>query len=83
MKSTKIEVVKTSTLLAKSFTSFMQYFSISGTPGVGKSSLSSLLAEKTNLKYFDISKFAIEHECIKEYDDEYKSSVLNEDKVRY
>ncbi|NJE12046.1 adenylate kinase family protein [Thermococcus sp. LS2] len=34
---------------------------VSGTPGVGKTTVAKLLAEKLGYKYVDIKKFAIEH----------------------
>lgn len=55
------------------------YFS--GTPGVGKSLMSRMLSEKTGLKWLDVSKLAIENECLDEYDEVYQCSVLDEDKV--
>lgn len=52
-----------------------------GTPGVGKSLMSRMLSEKTGLKWLDVSKLAIENECLDEYDEVYQCSVLDEEKV--
>lgn len=57
------------------------YLYFSGTPGVGKSLMSRMLSEKTGLKWLDVSKLAIENECLDEYDEVYQCSVLDEDKV--
>lgn len=54
---------------------------ILGTPGVGKSLMSRILAEKTKLTWIDVSKFAIEKECLEEYDEVYQCPILDEDKV--
>lgn len=52
-----------------------------GTPGVGKSTLCKLVAETCGLQWIDISKKALEENCLDEYDEEYQCPVLNEDKV--
>nr|XP_012141875.1 PREDICTED: adenylate kinase isoenzyme 6 isoform X3 [Megachile rotundata] len=54
---------------------------ITGTPGVGKSLMSRILSEKTQLTWIDVSKFAIEKECLEEYDEIYQCPILDEDKV--
>ncbi|XP_072749689.1 adenylate kinase isoenzyme 6 [Anoplolepis gracilipes] len=54
---------------------------ITGTPGVGKSLMSRMLSEKTGLKWLDVSKLAIENECLNEYDEVYQCSVLDEEKL--
>lgn len=54
---------------------------ITGTPGVGKSTLCKTLAELTGLQWLEISKIAKEHNCLEEYDEEYKCPVLDEDKL--
>lgn len=48
---------------------------------MGKSLMSSMLSQKTGLEWLDVSKLAIENECLDEYDEEYQCSVLDEDKV--
>lgn len=52
-----------------------------GTPGVGKSTLSRILAEKTKYAWREVSKLAEEYNCLDEYDPEYQCPFLNEDKV--
>ncbi|XP_077299312.1 adenylate kinase isoenzyme 6 [Arctopsyche grandis] len=54
---------------------------ITGTPGVGKSTLCKKLAKKTGLVWQDISKIAKDQNCIQEYDEVYETSVLDEDKL--
>ncbi|XP_043279688.1 adenylate kinase isoenzyme 6 [Venturia canescens] len=54
---------------------------ITGTPGVGKSTLARQLAERTDLVWREVGKLALENECFEEYDEHYKCSVLDEDKL--
>jgi len=54
---------------------------ISGTPGVGKSSLASLLVEKSGFTWIGVGQFAKEHDCLGDWDEEYQSHDLNEDKL--
>merc|ERR1740128_1291969 len=54
---------------------------ISGTPGVGKSSLASMIADKSNLTWMNIGDFAKEHGCLGEWDEEYQCNDLDEDKL--
>ncbi|XP_001604028.1 adenylate kinase isoenzyme 6 [Nasonia vitripennis] len=54
---------------------------VTGTPGVGKSELSRLLAERTGFGWLDVSKLAIEHKCLESFDEEYQCPVLDEDKL--
>ncbi|KAK3923702.1 Adenylate kinase isoenzyme 6 [Frankliniella fusca] len=54
---------------------------ITGTPGTGKSSLSQQLAEKTGYEWLEVSKLAKDWDCISSFDEEYQSSVLDEDKL--
>ena len=54
---------------------------LTGTPGVGKSTLCKELVKVTDFDWIDVSKFAIEHDCIFEVDNEFKCSVIDEDKV--
>ncbi|XP_063980372.1 adenylate kinase isoenzyme 6 [Diachasmimorpha longicaudata] len=54
---------------------------ITGTPGVGKSTMAQKLAQKTGLIWRDVSKLAIDNECLEEYDEVYKCPVLDEDKL--
>lgn len=54
---------------------------VTGTPGTGKTSLSSSLAEKLHLAVINIGEFAKEHDCYEAYDDEYETHILDEDKL--
>lgn len=54
---------------------------LQGTPGVGKSTLARQLAEKTDLVWREVGKLALENECFEEYDERYKCSILDEDKL--
>ncbi|HDI02192.1 MAG TPA: NMP kinase, partial [Ignisphaera sp.] len=55
---------------------------ISGTPGVGKSSISRKLAEKLSLIHIDLSQAVIENKLYTEYDEYRKSFIIDEDRVR-
>ncbi|KAG5326992.1 KAD6 kinase, partial [Acromyrmex heyeri] len=50
---------------------------ICGPPGVGKSTLANLLAEDTELNWIDVSKVAIDIECVSDYDEELQCSILD------
>ncbi|KAI4498702.1 hypothetical protein M0802_006169 [Mischocyttarus mexicanus] len=54
---------------------------VSGTPGVGKSLMCRMLSEKTGLDWLEVSKLAIEHNCLEEYDEVYQCPILDEDKL--
>ncbi|XP_060821836.1 adenylate kinase isoenzyme 6 [Bombus pascuorum] len=54
---------------------------ITGTPGVGKSSLSRILCEKTGLTYIDVSNLAIEKGCLEDFDELYDCPILDEEKL--
>ncbi|XP_071449325.1 adenylate kinase isoenzyme 6 [Hetaerina americana] len=54
---------------------------ITGTPGVGKSSLCQKLADMTEMEWIDVGKIAKDKGCLESYDEEYQCSVLDEDKV--
>ncbi|XP_014216877.1 adenylate kinase isoenzyme 6 [Copidosoma floridanum] len=54
---------------------------ITGTPGVGKSEMAKLLAERTSFTWLDVSKLAQEHKCLDGYDEEYQCPVLDDDKL--
>ncbi|XP_076263591.1 adenylate kinase isoenzyme 6 [Rhynchophorus ferrugineus] len=54
---------------------------ITGTPGVGKSTLCRMLAETTGMQWLEISKIAKENNCLEEYDEVYQCPVLDEDKL--
>lgn len=55
---------------------------ITGTPGTGKTSHSELLASNTTLKHIPINKVVKEKGCHDGWDDDFKSYIVNEDKVR-
>lgn len=54
---------------------------VTGTPGVGKSTLCEKLSEATGLKWLEVSKIAKENNCLEEYDPVYKCCTLDEDKL--
>ncbi|XP_059487700.1 adenylate kinase isoenzyme 6 [Neocloeon triangulifer] len=54
---------------------------VTGTPGVGKSTLCEQVAEITGLEWIQVGAFAKENDCLDEFDEEYKCPVLNEDKL--
>ncbi|CAG9856187.1 unnamed protein product [Phyllotreta striolata] len=54
---------------------------VTGTPGVGKSTLCSKLSELTGLTWLDISKIAKDHDCLEGFDETYQCSYLDEDKL--
>ncbi|XP_041975548.1 adenylate kinase isoenzyme 6 [Aricia agestis] len=54
---------------------------LTGTPGVGKSTIAKQLAERTNFTWRDVSRLAEEHNCLDEYDSQYECPFLNEDKL--
>ena len=54
---------------------------ITGTPGVGKSSHCELLATNTGLKHLSINQIVKESGCHDGWDAEYKSWIVDEDKV--
>ncbi|XP_046686104.1 adenylate kinase isoenzyme 6-like [Homalodisca vitripennis] len=54
---------------------------ITGTPGVGKSTLCYELAKQTNFEWLEVGKIAKEHQCYESYDDEYQCPILDEVKL--
>ncbi|XP_066148357.1 adenylate kinase isoenzyme 6 [Euwallacea fornicatus] len=54
---------------------------VTGTPGVGKSTLCKKLAETTGMQWLEISKIAKDNNCLEEFDEVYKCPVLDEDKL--
>jgi len=54
---------------------------VTGTPGVGKTIHCETLAQSTGLKHFDISRLVKERECHEGWDEEYKSWIVDEDKL--
>ncbi|XP_078531429.1 adenylate kinase isoenzyme 6 [Lissotriton helveticus] len=54
---------------------------LTGTPGVGKTTLGKELAERTGLTYISVSDLAKEGKLYEGYDEEYDCPVLDEDRV--
>lgn len=54
---------------------------ITGTPGVGKSSHSELLAENAGLKHLAINEVVKSRDCHDGWSDEYQSYLVDEDKL--
>eukprot|EP00588_Corethron_pennatum_P011334 CAMPEP_0194266286 /NCGR_PEP_ID=MMETSP0169-20130528/1241_1 /TAXON_ID=218684 /ORGANISM="Corethron pennatum, Strain L29A3" /LENGTH=158 /DNA_ID=CAMNT_0039006933 /DNA_START=71 /DNA_END=543 /DNA_ORIENTATION=+ len=54
---------------------------ITGSPGVGKTSTASLIAEKTGLKHVCVGDIVKEHACHEGMDTEFDSLILDEDKL--
>ncbi|CAK1602382.1 unnamed protein product [Parnassius mnemosyne] len=54
---------------------------VTGTPGVGKSTICKMLSERTKFTWREVSKLAEEYNCLDEYDPEYQCPFLNEDKL--
>ena len=55
---------------------------ITGTPGVGKTSHCNVLATSTGLKHLSINHIVKHWGCHDGWDEEYKSWIVDEDKVR-
>lgn len=54
---------------------------ITGTPGVGKSTLAELVAELTGVKHLALNKIAEEHDCYDGRDEKLQTWIVDEDKV--
>jgi MoxR-like ATPase len=54
---------------------------ITGTPGVGKTTHCEMLAQNTGLKHLSINDVVKERGCHDGYDEEFKSWIVDEDKV--
>ncbi|CAD5226965.1 unnamed protein product [Bursaphelenchus xylophilus] len=54
---------------------------VTGVPGTGKSTLAPKIAEKCSLKFMDINKMILDYKLHSGYDNEYKSFILDEDKL--
>eukprot|EP01028_Stygiella_incarcerata_P013260 TRINITY_DN81729_c0_g1_i1.p2 TRINITY_DN81729_c0_g1~~TRINITY_DN81729_c0_g1_i1.p2 ORF type:complete len:172 (+),score=56.51 TRINITY_DN81729_c0_g1_i1:162-677(+) len=54
---------------------------ICGTPGTGKSILSSTLCERTSLHHIDVSDFVKQNALHEEFDEEFQTYIVDEDKV--
>lgn len=55
---------------------------ITGTPGVGKTSHCEVLAASTGLKHLSVNHIVKDRGCHDGWDEEYKSWIVDEDKVR-
>jgi adenylate kinase len=55
---------------------------ITGTPGCGKTTLAQKLAEATGLRHVHVGDLIKREKLYDEYDEEYDSYILNEDKVK-
>ena len=56
---------------------------ITGTPGVGKTVHCEQLAQDLELKHLSVNQIAKERDCYETFDEERKSWVVDEDKVRF
>ena len=54
---------------------------VTGTPGVGKTTHCETLAQNTGLKHLSINDVVKERGCHDGYDEEFKSWIVDEDKV--
>jgi 2-phosphoglycerate kinase len=54
---------------------------VTGTPGVGKTTHCEILAQNTGLKHLSINDIVKERGCHDGYDEEFKSWIVDEDKV--
>lgn len=55
---------------------------ITGTPGVGKSLVSSKLREIFKCEYLNVSRFVVERKLYTEFDEISQSYVIDEEKVK-
>lgn len=54
---------------------------ITGTPGVGKSSIAKQVAHASGMTWYDISKLAVKHNMVKEYDEKYHCPIIDEESI--
>ncbi len=54
---------------------------VTGTPGVGKTTHTEVLAQNTKLKHLSINDIVKERGCHDGYDEQFKSWIVDEDKV--
>ncbi|KAM0251293.1 hypothetical protein ACHAQJ_008233 [Trichoderma viride] len=54
---------------------------ITGTPGVGKTTHSEILAERTGLRHVSVNQVVKDKECHEGWSDEYQSWIVDEDKL--
>ena len=55
---------------------------VTGTPGVGKTTHCETLAQSTGLQHLSINDVVKERGCHEGYDEEFKSWIVDEDKVK-
>ena len=56
---------------------------VTGTPGVGKTSLCDLLAQNTGLRHLQINQIVKERDCHEGWDANLQSWIVDEDKVSF
>lgn len=56
---------------------------VTGTPGVGKTSLCDLLAQNTGFRHLQINQIVKERDCHEGWDADFKSWIVDEDKVSF
>jgi len=54
---------------------------VTGTPGTGKTTLATLIAERTGMKHVNIGDLIKEHKCHDGKDKELNTNILDEDKL--
>lgn len=54
---------------------------VTGVPGTGKTTFAPAVAERFGLRFVDINKLIVEHKLHEGYDNQYKSFVLDEEKL--
>jgi adenylate kinase len=54
---------------------------ITGTPGVGKTTHAEVLADRSGLKHVSVNQIVKDKETHEGWDDEFKSWIVDEDKV--
>eukprot|EP00522_Entomoneis_paludosa_P006036 CAMPEP_0172440932 /NCGR_PEP_ID=MMETSP1065-20121228/1548_1 /TAXON_ID=265537 /ORGANISM="Amphiprora paludosa, Strain CCMP125" /LENGTH=199 /DNA_ID=CAMNT_0013190053 /DNA_START=147 /DNA_END=746 /DNA_ORIENTATION=+ len=54
---------------------------VTGTPGVGKTSTASMIAERLGMKHFCVGDLVREHSCVEGRDESLETNILDEDKL--
>ncbi|WP_221290676.1 adenylate kinase family protein [Stygiolobus caldivivus] len=54
---------------------------VSGTPGVGKSTVANALAKKLNIKLIHLSSFLIQNKAYSEFDEKRETYIIDEEKT--
>jgi len=54
---------------------------LTGTPGTGKTTTASLIAERTGMKHVNVGELIKEHKCYDGRDEDLDSHILDEDKL--